>query len=63
MKGNHMKENNLTQLPGENRYRIDQWTVILNPLEMAFKYSLKKKSILYLSNKIINLLNPRTILC
>lgn len=43
MKGNHMKENNLTQLPGENRYRMDQWTVILNPLEMAFKYSLKKK--------------------
>ena len=72
MKSNHVKKNNLTQLYHENREldtEIDQWTVIVSRLEMAFKYSFsfENQSILYLCNKTIALLNPsifkRTILC
>lgn len=42
MKGNHVKKNNLTQLHSEDREldtEIAQWTVIVNQLEMAFKYA------------------------
>lgn len=41
MKGNHVKKNDLTQLHCQNREldtEIDQWTVIVSQLEMAFKY-------------------------
>lgn len=72
MKSNHVKKNNLTELYHENREldtEIDQWTVIVSRLEMAFKYSFsfENQSILYLCNKTIVLPNPstfqRTVLC
>lgn len=42
MKGNHVKKSNLTQLHCQNREldtEIDQWTALVNQLEMAFKYA------------------------
>lgn len=58
MKGNHVKKNNLTQLHSEDwelDTEIDQWTVIVNQLEMAFKYAfpLENQGIISLCNETI----------
>lgn len=57
MKGNHVKKNNLTQLHSEDREldtEIAQWTVIVNQLEMAFKYAF---FFFFLNQGIVSLCN------